>query len=75
MHISDVLDYALDLCDYKKNGGRVCVLSRWQGQIVDCSYWPDEYSRAVVARFPDCSITFISAQVTFSHCAAFQDQV
>lgn len=62
MHISTVLEYALELCDSKKNGGRIAVLSKWQGQLLDCSYWPDEYSQAVLARFPQCRITFISAQ-------------
>lgn len=62
MHVSSVLEYALELCDNKKNGGRIAVLSKWQGQLLDCSYWPDEYSQAVRARFPQCTITFISAQ-------------
>jgi hypothetical protein len=61
-HISAVLEYALELCDSKKNGGTVQVLSRWQGQLLDCSYWPQEFSQAIVTRFPTCDITFISAR-------------
>lgn len=61
MHISTVLDYALELCDSKKNGGRTAVLNNSQGQILDCSYWPEEYSQALIAKFPQCKITFISS--------------
>lgn len=65
--IVEVLEYALDLCNARENGGRMLVLPSEEGgaagHILDCSRWPDEYSQAVLARYPGCSITFMSAQV------------
>lgn len=60
--INDVLAYAMDLCQASEKGGRAMVSSSTSGQIMDCSYWPDDYSQAVLAKFPGCTITFVSAQ-------------
>ncbi len=33
----------------------------WSGSILDCSCWPDDYSHALLSRFPNCTIAFVSA--------------
>lgn len=64
--ITPVLNYAMELCHSTEMGGRMVIsekdLSR--GKIVDCSCWPDDYSQAVLAKFPDCCIVFLSSQVS-----------
>lgn len=62
--ITPVLVYAMELCHSTEMGGRMITgqdLTR--GKIVDCSCWPDDYSQAILARFPDCCIVFLSSQV------------
>lgn len=61
--IYPVLKYALELCNSKDKGGRIVETEdEHSGAIVDCSCWPDDYSHALLARYPSCTITFISAQ-------------
>lgn len=60
--IYPILKYALELCNSKDKGGRIMETDDYSGAILDCSCWPDDYSHALLARYPSCSIAFISAQ-------------
>jgi hypothetical protein len=60
--IYPILKYALELCQSKDKGGRIMETDDHSGAILDCSCWPDDYSHALLARYPSCSIAFISAQ-------------
>ena len=63
--IQPVLDYAIELCKASEKGGRVVVShDGCSGRLVDCSLWPDDCSQAVLSKFPECSICFLSAQDT-----------
>ena len=64
--IEHVIKYALDVCNAKDTGGRVCAQTHDSGTISDCAYWPDVYSQAIMARFPDSTLSFLSAPDTSS---------
>lgn len=64
-NIELVLEYAMELCKSSEKGGRVVVSpDGCSGRLVDCSLWPDDCSQAVLSRFPECNICFLSAQDT-----------
>ena len=60
--ITPILRYALELCNSKDHGGRIVETNKTSGAILDCSCWPDDYSHALLARYPSCTIAFVSAQ-------------
>jgi len=37
------------------------VLSSNQGQVLDVTYWPDDYTQLILERFPSCKISVLSA--------------
>ena len=62
--ISPILEYALELCDSRVRGGRVVTRNDWSGAILDCSCWHDDYSHALLAKYPACTIRCLSMQDT-----------
>jgi hypothetical protein len=62
--ITPVLRYALELCNARERGGRGIATNEFSGSILDCSCWHDEYTEAILSRYPQCSVAFVTAQDT-----------
>ena len=60
--ITSILEYALELCNSKDRGGRIIRRDECSGLVLDCSCWSDDYSHAVLAKYPQCTIACVSAQ-------------
>ena len=60
--ITPILEYALELCNSKDRGGRIIRRDDCSGVVLDCSCWSDDYSHAVLAKYPQCTIACVSAQ-------------
>lgn len=62
------MEYAMDICQAREKGGRMIIYDNYHANIIDCPFWPDDFSQAILSRFPNCNISFMSSQVFLCVC-------